>query len=155
MGFREGAFATVWEITGRNEKYSKVRMTVSRKDKNSDDYITDFSGFVSLIGSANAKVGDIESALENGRCRIKLGACDVSNRYDKEEGREYVNYALFDFELADGKPSGGGESEKPDVKRAGKRASAKRPSGEKKKQSPPVDDEGDGENEDGDGDLPF
>lgn len=36
------------------------------------------------------------------RCRIKIGACDVSNKYNKDEGKEYTNFTMFDFELSDG-----------------------------------------------------
>ena len=31
MGFREGAFATVWEITNQGDSFSKVRVSTSRK----------------------------------------------------------------------------------------------------------------------------
>ena len=55
MGFREGAFATVWEITNQGDSFSKVRVSTSRKDKKTDEYVTDFNGFVSLIGEANKK----------------------------------------------------------------------------------------------------
>ena len=57
MGFREGAFATVWEITNMSDNFSKIRVSTSRKDKKTDEYVTDFSGFVSLIGEAHKKVG--------------------------------------------------------------------------------------------------
>ena len=68
MGFREGAFATVWEITNQGDSFSKVRVSTSRKDKKTDEYVTDFNGFVSLIGEANKKLGLIERSLdEDGR----------------------------------------------------------------------------------------
>lgn len=103
MGFHEGAFATVWEITNQGDNFSKVRLSISRKDKKSDEYVTDFNGFVGLVGEANKKLGLIDSALSSGdRCRIKIGACDVSNKYNKDEGREYTNFTMFDFEMSDG-----------------------------------------------------
>lgn len=49
MGFHEGAFATVWEITNQGDNFSKVRLSISRKDKKSDEYVTDFNGFVGLV----------------------------------------------------------------------------------------------------------
>ena len=62
-----------------------------------------FNGFVGLVGEANKKLGLIDSALSSGdRCRIKIGACDVSNKYNKDEGREYTNFTMFDFEMSDG-----------------------------------------------------
>ena len=103
MGFHEGAFATVWEITNQGDTFSKVRLSISRKDKKSDEYLTDFNGFVGLVGEANKKLNLIDSALSSGdRCRIKIGACDVSNKYNKEEEREYTNFTMFDFEMSDG-----------------------------------------------------
>ena len=103
MGFHEGAFATVWEITNQGDNFSKVRLSISRKDKKSDEYVTDFNGFVGLVGEANKKLGLIDSALSSGdRCRIKIGACDVTNKYNKDEGREYTNFTMFDFEMSDG-----------------------------------------------------
>lgn len=155
MGFREGAFATVWEITNQGNNFTKIRASTSRKDKKTDEYITDFSGFISLIGKAHEKVGDIESALESGRCRIKLGACDVSNRYDKDEQREYVNFTLFDFEMVDGSSSDSGSSEKSGGKKTAKKTPARK-TGAKKKPAPADDDGGDDADGDGgDGELPF
>ena len=103
MGFHEGAFATGWGITNQGDNFSKVRLSIRRKDKKSDEYVTDFNGFVGLVGEANKKLGLIDSALSSGdRCRIKIGACDVSNKYNKDEEREYTNFTMFDFEMSDG-----------------------------------------------------
>lgn len=146
MGFREGAFATVWEVTDQGSSFSKVRLSTSRKDKKTDEYVTDFNGFVSLIGNANNKVDMINDALgDNGRCRIKLGACDVSNKYDKEAGREYVNYALFDFEFPEERITEQEEEPKPAKKTAAK--SAKKPT---KAKAPALSD-----SDEDDEDLPF
>lgn len=114
MGFHEGAFATVWKIEDTRDRFSKLRISISRKDANTDTYVTDFSGFVSLYSQANQKIGLIENALkQTGRCRIKLCSdtpdrtvCDVSTQYDKETDREYVNYKLFDFQMVDGTNTG-------------------------------------------------
>lgn len=147
MGFREGAFATVWEITATGDNFSKIRVSTSRKDKKTDEYVTDFNGFVSLIGEANKKLSMIEEALDQDeRCRIKLGACDVSNRYDKEAEREYTNFTLFDFEIAGDRTSS--EEEKPaKATKKTKPATKKKP-----KAAPPLDDE---DEDAGDEDLPF
>lgn len=49
-----------------------------------------------MIGQANAKAQKLKE-----RDRIKLGDVDVTTTYDKERGKEYVNYKCFDFEMAD------------------------------------------------------
>ena len=106
------------------------------------DAVTDFNGFVSMVGDANKNINLISDALEGGgRCRIKIGSCDVSNRYDKEAGREYTNFAMFDFEMADGSKDSG--------KSAGKPAKKKQ---QKSKPASPLADE---ESDDDDENLPF
>lgn len=55
MGFHTGAYATVWEITETGSKFSKIRISTSRKDKESDEYVTDFNGFVSMVGDSKQK----------------------------------------------------------------------------------------------------
>lgn len=145
MGFREGAYATVWEFR-KDDRSTTIRISTSRKDKQTDEYITDFSGFVRLIGSAKEKSGQIEKAVvgKGEHYRIRLGACDVTNRYDKESGITYTNYALFDFEPADGSASNPEpeKTEKPAKKKPAKRA-------------PVLDDDDDEEDDEDDDDVPF
>lgn len=145
MGFREGAFATVWEIAAERENFAKVRISTSRKDKKTDEYVTDFSGYVSLVGNAFKKLDEIVDVFgTKERCRIKLGACDVSNRYDREAGREYTNFTLFDFEFPE---ENGVSNERKAVRKS---AEKKKANGDGKKKASPLlledeDDEGDGE----------
>ena len=97
MGFRKDAYATVWEVSGVSPTMTKGRISISRKDRNTGQYETDFSGFVSFIGSvaASRALGLKE------KDRIKLGDIDVSTKYDREQNKEYVNYKVFSFENAD------------------------------------------------------
>lgn len=81
MGFREKAFATIWSTEPISDTLTKARISVSRKNKQSGEYETDFSGFVSFIGTAAAK----KSACLKEKDRIRLGDVDVSNKYDKEK----------------------------------------------------------------------
>ena len=55
MGFRTGAYAKVWEVTPMSDTSTKVRMSVSRKNKQTGEYEQDFSGFVLCIGTAAAR----------------------------------------------------------------------------------------------------
>ena len=61
------------------------------------EYEQDFSGFCTFIGNAHSKASQLKP-----RDRIKLGECDVSTTYHKDTKTEYVNYAVFDFEMANG-----------------------------------------------------
>ena len=95
MGFRLGSYATCWGVEPRGN-WTKVRLSVSRKNKDTGEYEQDFSGFVMMIGQANAKAQRLKE-----RDRIKLGDVDVTTSYDKEHNKEYINYKCFDFEMAD------------------------------------------------------
>lgn len=97
MGFRMGSYAKCWSVEPGKGNFTKVRMSISRKNKDTGEYEQDFSGFVMMIGQAHAKA----QKLREGD-RIKLGDVDVTTTYDKARGKEYVNYKCFDYEMADG-----------------------------------------------------
>ena len=98
MGFRQGAFCTVWSIEPATETRTKGRISISRKNKQTGEYETDFSGFVDFIGTAaaNKALGLKE------KDRIKLGDVDVTNVYNKEKNVTYTNCKIFSFEMANG-----------------------------------------------------
>ena len=75
MGFRTGAYAKIWEVTPMSDTSTKVRLSVSRKNKQTNEYEQDFSGFVLAIGTAAAKKA---ACLKEGE-RIKLGDVDESS----------------------------------------------------------------------------
>ena len=101
MGFRTGAYAKVWEVTPMSDTSTKLRISVSRKNKQTGEYEQDFSGFVLCIGTAAA--GNALKLQEGSR--IKLGDCDVSTKYDAEKKITYTNFKLFSFETEDGENS--------------------------------------------------
>lgn len=96
MGFRVGTYATVWSVEPGRGNFTKVRLSISRKNRESGEYEQDFSGYCMFIGTAHAKASNLHE-----RDRIKLGDVDVSNTYDAQARKEYVNYKVFDFETAD------------------------------------------------------
>jgi len=105
MGFRNGAFASVWSVEPGKGNFTKVRLSISRKNKDGQ-YEQDFAGYCTFISQAHAKAARLKE-----KDRIKLGDVDVSNSYDKDKQKEYVNFKVFDFEMADAagsaKPAGG------------------------------------------------
>lgn len=104
MGFRAGSYATVWEVfpDRSTSTRTKVRLAISRKNKNTGEYEQDFGGFVEFVGTAAAA-----KALKlQPKDRIKLGDVDVSNRFDRETKREFTDFKVFSFEMAD--ENGGG-----------------------------------------------
>lgn len=91
MPFGVGKFVTVWKIEDKG-KYSEVQISGSKKSKEGK-YETDFSATARFIGHAHNKLSQI--AIKS---LIKIGDCEVTNRYDKEKKTTYTNYAVFDFE---------------------------------------------------------
>lgn len=97
MGFRSGAYATVWEITPNSQTRTDGRISISRKNKETDEIVQDFGGFVYFVGTASAS----KAAGLKAKDRIKLGDVDVSNRYDKETGKTYTSFKIFSFDVVD------------------------------------------------------
>lgn len=95
MGFKNGAYAKVWSVETVSDVKTKMRISISRKNKVTNEFIEDFSGFVACVGADTAKQA---AALKKGD-RIKLGGCDVTNRYDAEKKTTYTNFTVFDFEV--------------------------------------------------------
>lgn len=92
MGFRSGAWMRIFEITP-GERSTKVRGSISKKNKQSGQYEQDWSGFVALAGTAHRDAGKLKV-----NDTIKIGECDVTSRYDKEKKKEYINFSIYSFE---------------------------------------------------------
>lgn len=92
MGLHNGCWAKVWEVKP-GDKNTILRVSISRKDKNTGNYVDDFTGYLKLVGDAQRMSGDI--LVED---RIKIGSCDVSTRYEKDTKRTYVNYTIFSID---------------------------------------------------------
>lgn len=97
MGFRKESYATIWTVESVSDTLTKARISISRKNKQTGNYDTDFSGFVSFVGTAAAK----KAACLKEKERIRLGDVDVTNRYDKEKNVTYTNFKVFSFETQD------------------------------------------------------
>lgn len=109
MGFRENAWLTVWDIKKNpSGKSFQIRASTSKKDRDTGEYETDWSGFINLVGDAAKK-----AAVLKQRDRIQMKGCEVTTRYVKEKDVTYTNYTCFDFEMSD-LPSGGGNRKRND-----------------------------------------
>lgn len=94
MGFKNGAYATVWSVESKFNTLTRVRISINRKDKQSGEYEQDFGGYVDFVGTANAHA----ATRLNEKDRIKLGDVDVTTSYDKEKKISYTNFKVFSFE---------------------------------------------------------
>ena len=97
MGFRQGAYATIWEVEALSDVNTKARISISRKNKQTGEYETDFSGYVNFIGTAAAK----KASCLKGKDRVKLGDVDLTTKYDAEKKITYYNPKIFSFETQD------------------------------------------------------
>ena len=98
MGFRQNGYCSVWSVEpSQSGTTTRVRLSSSRKNKQTGEYEQDFSGFCTFIGKAHEMAQNLKK-----KDRIKILECDVGTTYNKEKKVEYVNYKVFSFEMADG-----------------------------------------------------
>lgn len=100
MAFENNGYATVWEVTPVSDNITKVKISTRSKKQGTDDYETDFSGYVSFLGTANAH----QALSLREKDRIKLVKVTLRNKYDKEKKVMYWNPSVLQFEMA-GAPS--------------------------------------------------
>ncbi len=119
MGFRTGAHAKVWDVKPKSDHITDLRISTSFKNKKTDQWEEDFSGFVTVFGTAAASSA---AKLRKGD-KIKLGDCDVTTKYVPERKTTYTNYKLFSFDIDFGSTTmpepGSGEVEPPDEDNTG------------------------------------
>lgn len=94
MGFRQGSFAKCWAVEPKSNTHTQLRISISRKNRETGEYEQDFSGFVSCVGTAAAKKA---ACLKEGD-RIRLGDVDVTTTYNAERKQSYTNYKIFSFQ---------------------------------------------------------
>lgn len=95
MGFRTGSYCKIWSVKPISNTLTSARISISRKNRQTDQYEQDFGGYVSFVGTACAAKA---LRLREGD-RVKLGDVDVTNRYDKEKNTTYTNFNVFSFEV--------------------------------------------------------
>ncbi len=104
MGFRSGAYSKIWSIEKGNGNYYVADMSTSKKMKDRDGneiqengkakYETDWSNkFVRLVGTAAKQAESLKSGDS-----VKIESCEVTSKYDKDKGKEFVNYVIYAFD---------------------------------------------------------
>lgn len=92
---RPGCFATVWEV--KKDKWDNfvARVTVSRKDKNTGEYVTDFSdGYVRFKYEAEEKIKRLDPKAKK---KIKVLDFGVT-RKKADDGNFYTTVYIYDFD---------------------------------------------------------
>lgn len=115
MGFRSGAYASVFSVKRGHGNFYDVNITTSHKDRSSGNYVRDFGAYVRFVGDAAnvvAKLDGKNSKDNGGRplARIKLGDIDTTNTYNAAKGITYTNHVVFSCEEVDGSSVGGGNN---------------------------------------------
>ena len=103
MGFRQDSYARVWSVENKGN-YSTARISISRKDKNTGTYTTDFQdGYVRLVGQAHTAFQGVQIDEKKG-ISIKISSCEVTNVYTAPDGKvSYTpHYTIFGLEIQDG-----------------------------------------------------
>lgn len=91
-------FATVWEITQKTDRYAKVRLSTSRKDKDGN-YINS-NWFASFVGKALQKIDELDVG-EKTRIVLLNGYVCIDSVQKDGEWENYTNMAIFDIDLAE------------------------------------------------------
>lgn len=105
--FAKDKFAKIWKIFPKDkadQKYTDVQLSTSKKTKKG--YETDFNDVVRLIGEAHKKAEELEA-----NDRIKMHDVGVTNYYNKEKGKKYYTFCLFDFSFVSEKKEAESEGE--------------------------------------------
>lgn len=108
MGFRNGCYASVWEIKGSESgKYTDVKISITKKRQDTGEYVQDFSGTVRFIGNANETIkpyiGRTVGAERKPIVRLKLDSVDATvTKVAKSDGSGdfwYHGYNCFECTL--------------------------------------------------------
>lgn len=97
MGFRQNAFCTVWEVSPISDTMTKGRISISRKNRDTGEYVQDFGGFVTFVGTAAAR----KALSLREKDRIQLIDVDVSNKFVRDKNTTYTDFKVFSFKTQD------------------------------------------------------
>ena len=89
MGLKVGCIATIWQVEPK-VKYINLMFSKSKKNKDTNAYETDFSGFANFVGQANAEAAKLKE-----KDRVKVEEFEVTTKYDAEKKVTYTNYSVF------------------------------------------------------------
>ena len=109
MGFKNNAYAKVWKVNMQEGRNPSAQITITRKNKQTGEYITEFSGFVDCLFDAKDKITGVAEGA-----RIKILSCDINNTYNKDTKETRWYPKLMDFEVVDTASAGNYSPEEAD-----------------------------------------
>lgn len=107
MGFRSGAWMSVFGVYPVTDKVVKILGATSMKNKATGEYENDFSGYCSCLGESAARKAMQLKPTSGNPARIHLGDVEVKHTFKPaaKEGEwpevEYINYNIYDFDLGE------------------------------------------------------
>ena len=96
MGFAVNSYAKIKEVVEKHDNYSVCKITVTKKNKLTNEYELQFSAHCRFVGNAHKSVPMKDQ-------RIKITSCDVTNCYKDKGGNlqftKNPQYVVFGYEL--------------------------------------------------------
>lgn len=96
MGFGVNCYAKIKEVVEKHDNYSVCKITVTKKNKLTNEYELQFSAHCRFVGNAHKSVPMKDQ-------RIKITSCDVTNCYKDKDGNlqftKNPQYVVFGYEL--------------------------------------------------------
>ena len=122
MAFSNGSYGKIWSFEDKG-KYGTVNLSTSKKNKDTDQYETDFQHkFVTVAGEAYSFLKS--NGVTKDGLRVKIVSCAVTNKYDPDKKVTYWNPVVFALEDANGgsapAPKSGNKKTAPAKKHANK-----------------------------------
>ena len=100
MAFSNGSYGKIWSFEDKG-KYGTVNLSTSKKNKDTDQYETDFQHkFVAVAGEAYSFLKS--NGVPKDGLRVKIVSCAVTNKYDPDKKVTYWNPVVFALEDANG-----------------------------------------------------
>ena len=96
MGFGVNSYAKIKEVVEKHDNYSVCKITITKKNKLTNEYELQFSAHCRFVGNAHKSVPMADQ-------RIKITSCDVTNCYKDKDGKlqftKNPQYVVFGYEL--------------------------------------------------------
>lgn len=100
MGFSNGSYCKIKEVVEKQPNYTVCKVTITKKNKLTNEYELRFSAHCRFVGDAHKSVPLKDQ-------RIKITSCDVTNCYKDKDGNLQFNknpqYVVFGYELQESK----------------------------------------------------
>jgi hypothetical protein len=99
MGFSANNYAKIKEVVEKQANYTVCKVTITKKNKLTNQYELQFSAHCRFVGNAHKSVPMKDQ-------RIKITSCDVTNCYKDKDGNlqftKNPQYVVFGYELQEG-----------------------------------------------------